>query len=530
VQATPESERATILLVDDREANLGALRAALERPDYHFVLARSGEEALVAALKHDLAVVLLDVAMPVLDGFQTASLLRQRPSARHLPIIFVTGMMADVEHVFRGYEAGAVDYLTKPVDPNAVRAKVSAFVELWRHRRAIERAAAEEKRLADALAASEERFAHLADMGFIGVFEQTRDGTIAAANAAFLEMIGRSADEVGAGQVTSQEHTPVEFEAVDEYAWKTLATTGVCRRYEKEYVRKDGRRVTTLVGGVGNDTRFVGCALDVTALKEVARERAHIVRELQDSLRARDDFLSLASHELRSPLTPLMLRLDGLLARVENADATVKAGALAEELRAMKRAASRVTELVDTLLETSRMTVGRIPLEIEELNLSAVVRDVVDRMRPELARGCCGLTLQADDPVVGRWDRTRLEQIFGNLVSNAIKYGARAPIEIRVGWAGDAARFVIQDHGIGIPREQHARIFERFERATPARHYGGFGIGLWIVRRLVEAHGGTVRVESDPGDGACFTVELPPARAACEPAALSSVSPAPLEL
>jgi PAS domain S-box-containing protein len=514
---TFESERATILLVDDRDANLITLQAVLERPEYHFVLAHSGEEALVAALRHDPAVVLLDVAMPTLDGFQTASLIRQRPSARHLPIIFVTGIMSDIEHVFRGYEAGAVDYLTKPFDPNAVRAKVAVFVELWRNRRAIERAAAAEKQLADALAASERRFAHLADMGFIGVFEQTRDGAITAANAAFLEMIGRSAVEVEAGRVTSHEHTPAECEAADEHVWKTLATTGVCKTYEKDFVRKDGRRLTALVGGVGNDTRFVGCALDVTALKEVAHERARNVRELQDCIRARDDFLSLASHELRSPLTPLMLRLDGLLGRVGSAGAACDAGALAEELRAMKRVATRVTQLVDNLLEASRMTVGRIPLQIEQLDLSLVVRDVIDRMRPELTRGGCELTLQAEKPVVGRWDRTRLEQIVGNLVSNAVKYGARAPIAIRVGWVGNAACFEIQDHGIGIPHEQHARIFERFERAAPARHYGGFGIGLWIVHQLVEAHGGRVRVESDPGDGACFTVELPPASAMREP-------------
>jgi PAS domain S-box-containing protein len=644
-----ELERATVLLVDDRKENLVALQAALERADYSFVHAHSGEGALVAVLKHDFAVVLLDVAMPGLDGFQTAALIRQRPGARHLPIIFVTAVMADVEHVFRGYQAGAVDYLTKPLDPHAVRAKVGTFVELWRDRRAIERASAalrdaqrrermalealyqvtfeeapigighidlqgrwlrinerlaeilggpatevvqrrlsdllvpddrdrfdadvqqvvsgararargeyrfartdgrtawvnltvclirdvagrpmqlalmedmtEEKRLAEALAASERRFEQLANMGFIGVFQQTRDGTIEAANTAFLKMIGCSAEDVQARRVSSHDHTPAEYSAVDEQAWKSLAATGVCNTYEKDYVCKDGRRITVLVGGFGNDTRFVGFALDVTAMKEVARERARIVRELQDSIRTRDDFLSLASHELRSPLTPLMLRLDGLLGRVESASATFEAEALAEELRAMKRVATRVTQLVDNLLDASRMTVGRVPLEIGEVDLSAVVRDVVDRLQPELARAGNRLTLDADGPVVGRWDHARLEQIVASLLSNAIKYGANAPIEIKLGWADDVARLEVRDHGIGVPREQQARIFDRFERAAPVRQYGGFGIGLWIVRRLVEAHGGTVRVESEPGAGARFTVELPRAPAAAQVAQASA--------
>ncbi|HEX8793779.1 MAG TPA: ATP-binding protein [Polyangiaceae bacterium] len=635
------TECATVLLVDDRHENLVTLQAVLERSDYVFVLAHSGDEALMAVLKYDVAVVLLDVAMPALDGFQTASLIRQRPAALHIPIIFVTGVMADIEHVFRGYQAGAVDYLTKPFDPNAVRAKVAAFVELWRHRRTIERTCAalhevehrermalealyqvtfeeapigighidlqgrwlrvnprlgeilgrpiaqlvrcplrdqllpgdgdrfdadvrgvidgtrsrvhgeyrflrpagatvwvaltlslirdtegrpvqlalmedvtEEKRLAAALAASERRLAQLAEMGFIGVFEETREGRIEAANSAFLAMIGRSAGEVLAGRVSAHEHTPAECEAAEEQAWKALATTGVCKTYEREYVRKDGRRITALVGGIGNDTRFVGCALDVTALKEVARERARVVRELEDSVRARDDFLSLAAHELRGPLTPLMLRLDGLLNRTErNAVSTLDVESFAEELRAMKRVASRVTQLVDNLLEASRMTVGRIPLEIEDVDLSTVVREVVDRMRPQLARAECQLTLKASDGVVGRWDRARIDQIVSNLLSNAIKYGAHAPIEIEVASTGEVGSVEIRDHGIGIPREQQERIFERFERAAPVRHYGGFGIGLWIVRKLVEAHGGTVQVESVPGVGSRFTVELPRAGA-----------------
>ena len=367
----------------------------------------------------------------------------------------------------------------------------------------------EKKRLADALAASELRFARLAEMGFVGVFEESRDGTIEAANAAFLCMIGRSANEVRERRVSLPDMTPEEHRAADEEAWKALATTGVCPTYEKDYVRQDGRRITVLVGGVGNDTRFVACAFDVTAFKDVVRERARVVRELEDSIRTRDDFLSLAAHELRTPLTPLRILLDNLLRRVRGSSAPLVPSAIADDLASMKRATSRLTQLVDNLLEASRVTVGRIPLELEDLDLSATVRDVVDRMRLEIERAHSPVALRADTLVVGRWDRARMEQIVANLLSNAIKYGANTPIEICVETHDGRARLVVQDHGIGIAPEHQTRVFDRFERAAPVRQYGGFGIGLWIVRKLVEASGGTVRVDSRPGEGARFTVELP---------------------
>jgi PAS domain S-box-containing protein len=633
--ANTEQEAAKILIVDDRKENLLTLQAVLERPDYRFVLASSGTEALAAVLRHDLSVVLLDVAMPDLDGFATATLIRQRTRARHLPIIFVTGVVSDVEHVFRGYTTGAVDYLTKPFDPYAVRAKVAAFVELWRHRRAVERTSAalqeaeyrarmlldayrvtfeeapigighvslegrwmrvnprlaeilgrasgeivrhalrddlapadretfdadlrkliggvlsklqgeyrfvradgslawvaltislirdahgrpvqlalvedvtEEKRLSEALAVSERRFARLAEVGLLGVFEQTRDGTIEAANSAFLDMIGYSADEVRARRVNLRSLTPSEYDEADRIAWRVLEASGICHTYEKELTRRDGRRISVLVGGVGTDGTLVGCALDVTAIKEVERERARVMFELQDSLRARDDFISLAAHELRTPLTPLLIRIDVMLKRAVRTGAPIDPAELAAQLVPMRRAAQRMSELVDDLLEVSRMTVGHIPLDLKEVDLGGTVREVVERMRPQIDRAGCVLSLRADDPISGRWDRTRLEQVVANLVSNAIKYGANAPVEIVVEASGDLARFSVRDHGIGIAPEDRARIFERFERVSQAGQYGGFGIGLWVVRWLVEAHGGSVRVESRPGEGSRFTVEIP---------------------
>ena len=173
------------------------------------------------------------------------------------------------------------------------------------------------------------------------------------------------------------------------------------------------------------------------------------------------------------------------------------------------RQTRRLTRLIENLLDVSRVATGRLALRSESLDLAGVAADVADYVRLEAANAGCELRLHAPEPVVGVWDRARLEQILSNLLSNAMKYGAGAPIEIAVERLDDFARLTVRDHGIGIAPENLDRIFARFERAASARHYGGLGLGLYITRELVEAHGGRIVVRSQPGDGATFTVLLP---------------------
>ncbi len=148
-------------------------------------------------------------------------------------------------------------------------------------------------------------------------------------------------------------------------------------------------------------------------------------------------------------------------------------------------------------------------IEAEEVDLAKLVRDLVERTGEDLERAGCTLKIDADVPVVGRWDPFRLDQIVTNLLSNAVKYGHGKPIEVKVEASGDVARLSVTDHGIGIAPSNQARIFGRFERAVSERHFGGFGLGLWIVRQIIESHGGAIRVSSEPGQGSTFTVELP---------------------
>ncbi|MFZ6184461.1 AAA family ATPase [Nannocystis pusilla] len=235
-------------------------------------------------------------------------------------------------------------------------------------------------------------------------------------------------------------------------------------------------------------------------------ENARLYREAQEAVRLRDEFLSIASHELRTPVNSLQLVVQGLTrgAAGSSPERTLRALALAE------RQIVRMTRLIEELLEVSRLQVGRLELHVEPLELGAVVCEVVERFEAELARSGCPLALRVGRPVRGSWDRHRLEQVVTNLVSNALKFGAGRPIEISVDeQPPGTGRLLVRDHGIGIPPDRLPYIFDRFERAVSARQYGGLGLGLYIVRTIVEAFGGVVRADSVLGSGATFTVELP---------------------
>lgn len=246
-------------------------------------------------------------------------------------------------------------------------------------------------------------------------------------------------------------------------------------------------------------------------LETLAHEITQRRREAEDAVRMREEFLSIASHELRTPLTPLQLELQllrillarGTLANMDNRR-------LAEILESAERQSRRFGRLVDELLDVSRITLGRLDLELDDgVDLADLVRSVAGRFTPEFARAATPLVLDAGRPVVSRCDRSRLDQVVSNLLANALRHGRGGAVEVCVRADGDVARLSVGDHGPGIAQEDQVRLFERFTRVGSGRGHGGLGLGLYIVRRIVEAHGGQVGVESAAGAGATFTVTLP---------------------
>ncbi len=234
------------------------------------------------------------------------------------------------------------------------------------------------------------------------------------------------------------------------------------------------------------------------------------ISDRRRAVEARDEFLAIASHELRTPVGALLLQVQALLRYIKKGAsdfARVRLG-----LESADRQARRLARLVNDLLDFSTVSASKAKLEISEVDLGALVRESVAHFQDQQLTDNSEVTVQVDHPGNGFWDRHRLERVVDNLLSNALKYGRGKPISVVVGGDSTRALLTVSDRGIGIDAEHHSRIFSRFERAASGRNYGGFGLGLWIAREIVIAHGGAIRVESRLGQGAVFIVDLPRAR------------------
>ena len=274
-------------------------------------------------------------------------------------------------------------------------------------------------------------------------------------------------------------------------------------RYEEEgwRVRKDGSQfwanvlITAIFDQEGRHKGFTKVTRDFTEAKRL--------REAQLAIQLRDEFLATAGHELRTPLSAMLMQVQGLARSARAMDPRVK-----ERLEKAAMAGVRLEKLISQILDVSRINAGRLALDRERMDLDAVVREVMDRFADLAAESQCPIVLRLE-PVEGVWDRVRLEQVITNLIGNALKYGKGKPVELETARNGSSAIIRVIDNGIGIEAEDQKKIFERFERARGTREYGGFGLGLWISRSIVEAMGGQISVQSAPRKGSTFTVTLP---------------------
>ena len=251
------------------------------------------------------------------------------------------------------------------------------------------------------------------------------------------------------------------------------------------------------------------CYMAVTAVSMLVLAAA--LSERRAAIGARDEFISIASHELKTPLTALKLRLAAAV-RTQRLPAPRDAAVeqkLARSLGAAGTTTDRLVSLVDDLLDVSRLTAGRLVLQLEMVPLIELVRDVAGRLREQAAETGSSIEVDVPEEITGRWDRTRIEQIVTNLLSNAIKYGDGKPIRISARAAGGFVRLDVKDEGAGISRADQSRIFQAFERVAAASRVGGLGLGLYIGRQIAVAHGGSLSVESRPSQGSVFTLELP---------------------
>ncbi len=340
------------------------------------------------------------------------------------------------------------------------------------------------------------------------VFLVDNEGLVRSWNNGAEIIKGFRADEIIGHHISSF------YTAEDRDAGKPAQLLAIAQRdgrVEDEgwRVRNDGSRfwadvvITALRSPDGELLGFVKVTRDLTERLRAQEERLRLAHA-EEAIRLRDEFLSIASHELRTPLTALQLQLESL-----EEHAAAGPPRMAGKVAGAVRSTQRLGLLIDSLLDVSRIATGRLDLHREPMDLRESISHLLESLRDAASRACSPLSLDAPAELRGEWDRIRIDQLLINLIANGIKHGAGHPVELSLRQDRDDVLIEVRDHGPGIAREDMGRIFERFERATSTRNYGGFGLGLYVAREIVRAHGGSIQVDNAPDGGARFTVRLP---------------------
>lgn len=503
-----EVEPVDILVVDDRPEDLLALGETLNVPHYRLALVDSPREALKHLLERDFAVILLDVRMPEIDGFELARLIRERDRTSVTPIIFLTGADANPGQIYKGYAAGAVDYLQKPVDRDVLRAKVGIFAELYRkdlriaqQARALLEAGRRERelKLAELRVLAERRYANLAEAIPELVVTLDAAGSLEYCNRRWQEYTGLSADESrGEGWVVAI-HPDDKKRAIR--AWEQSLASGEVLEVECRLKRGfDGAmrwhtcRALPERDEDGSVTGWLGTYSDSEDLKQ--------------AIRARDEFLSIASHELRTPVAGIKGYAQ-LLLRAE-ARGRLDPDRLRRSLQAIDDVTDRLTTLTQDLLDVSRIRLGQLPLRIQQIDLRELVQRVTQRFSEHIPLTHTILVEAEAEPCPIPADADRLEQVLTNLLENAVKYSPDGgTVRVTLSRAADEMLLSVQDHGIGLPDDAAESIFRPFGRAPNAARHNlpGMGLGLYICQNIVERHGGRIVAHSD-GEGHGTTLEI----------------------
>lgn len=351
-------------------------------------------------------------------------------------------------------------------------------------------------------AEQDERFKQFADLMPYIIWAASPEGKIYFYNKAWFEMVGvdpkAKIPEDGWQPIMVKEEIPV----VRKLFYECIQAG---KPYQQELRLKDPisgefrwvlAKALPVRDSNGNINRWYGTCYDI--------------HDLKTALRARDDFLSIASHELKTPMSALQLQLQLASLHVNPKTGEVpKAADLAKSLDLCNRQVERLVHLIENLLDVSRIAAGRVKYEYETFDLAHLAKDILNQFAEQFkARGII-VTQEFDKPVIGEWDKTRTSQIIENLIANALKYAPGKPLIFSCKTHDDHAVIKVKDQGPGIPTAKHSAIFERFERATPLKHASGLGLGLYICKEIVEAMGGSIAVNSQPDQGAEFTVQLP---------------------
>jgi PAS domain S-box-containing protein len=525
--------RPGVLLVDDQPARLLTYEAVLAGLDLECVRALSGRDALKQLLTREFALILLDVNMPEMDGFETARIIREHPRWERTPIIFVTGMNINELDQLKGYEVGAIDYIPVPVVPEILRTKVTVLTELHQRRRHLEALNSSltqarndlEMRHASALAERDAQlhaiFEHPTEL-FV-VLQAVRDpgGTIVDwqyrdANANALDLLGHSRQQLLGCRLTEM-FDPEQASRVIAKCAQVLQTRELIR-YEAQYRDKDFFITLFPMGPdcvVSSGTNITERKQTEAALRQSeARYRTSEAR-LREANARKDEFLAMLSHELRNPAAAIGNAAQALSRLVNHEKERSLIGIVERQI-------GHLGHLLDDLLDVSRVTQGRIEINCERLTLQSCIDVALETTQPLIQEKRHRLTLSlCPEPLWVNADKVRLAQCVANLLTNAIKYTEPGgEIRVRTLSENDSAIVTIDDSGIGMPPELIPRMFELFVQGERAldRSQGGLGIGLAVCRMLIEMQGGDVTGSSPGvGQGSTFTLRMPLANETSKP-------------
>ena len=543
----PPLERVDILIVDDRAENLLAVEAILEPLGQRLVRAVSGEEALRRLLERDFALILLDVQMPGLNGFETARIIKSRERTKYIPIIFLTAISKEEAYVFEGYSVGAVDYIFKPFQPEILRSKVAAFVDLFLRQRKLaeqeallresERRELELRHMRE-LWQSEARFREIVTSAMDAIVRLDADGQITVFNEAAERMFCTPASEAigskierffpeGSGTLeqllssagepsTSQGDSGPSMGGVRAYAARRATGEEFPIEVSVSGLESGGAAAYTLILRDISErrrheealrTQAISLANTMAELKALNEELNQRQAELERAMTARSRFYASMSHELRTPINAVLgystLLLENIYGPLNDKQK--------EGIERTHKAAKHLLELVNDVLDLSKIEAGKIDLRLQPVVFPTLIEDLFVTVHPLADQ--FGSTLSIDpmpDPIHIISDPRRVRQILLNLLSNAIKFGRGKPIRVTCSPRDDGGVLIeVADQGDGIAPEDQDRIFQEFVQLGKTQLNEGTGLGLPISRRLAELLRGNLTVESRVGEGSTFRLSLP---------------------
>lgn len=541
---TPLASRVEILLVDDRAENLLALEAILEPLGHTLIRAQSGEEALRAVLRHDVAVILLDVQMPGMNGFEVARIVKSRERTRHIPIIFLTAISKEDEYVFTGYSVGAVDYLFKPFQPEILRSKVAALVDL--HLKQLKIAEQEQQlhvaerqdmelRHMRELLQSEARFRDIVGTAMDAIIAIDERGTVTLFNSAAERVFNRKTSEAEGASVLQFFPQKDRAKVLERIVKATAGTRNEGASQpapmSMEAIRANGEpfpieaSVSCMETPMGNVYTLIlrdvservaheerlrkqaeSLAATTAELKAANEELNQRQIELERAMTARSRFYASMSHELRTPINAVLGYSTLLLERIYGPLNDKQA----EGIERTQRAARHLLELVNDVLDLSKIEAGKIDLRLQPVTFPSLIEDLFVTVRPLADEHGSTLDLTAGGETRIVTDPRRVRQILLNLLSNAIKFGSGKPIEVRyISQPNGGVVIEVTDHGPGIAPPDQERIFQEFVQLGKTQLQDGTGLGLPISRRLAELLQGTLTVRSKQGEGSTFSLSLP---------------------